>query len=173
MPPFLHCVQRKILVFAIPIRHFDGRNFELGPTQWSQLHVVHIGVSRHVRGQTWCYHFTNGGDGPTRGARRFKSATLMGTGKKGGRKFLTESLEKKLTESRKWVKKMKLKQCVDDFEEMKKKRSGSWESPQVEVMKLNVFFFFFKYIFFFSFNFKIIKKKIAKIALFQQHLTEL
>ena len=38
---------------------------------------------------------------------------------------------------------MKLKQCVDDFEEMKKKRSGSWESPQVEVMKLNVFFFFF------------------------------
>ena len=29
---------------------------------------------------------------------------------------------------------MKLKQCVDDFEEMKKKRSGSWESPEVEVM---------------------------------------
>ena len=51
MPPFLHCVQPKILVFTIPIRHFDGRNFELGPTQWSQLHVVHVGVSRHVRGQ--------------------------------------------------------------------------------------------------------------------------
>ena len=51
MPPFLHCVQPKILVFAIPIRHFDGRNFELGPTQWSQLNVVHVGVSRHVRGQ--------------------------------------------------------------------------------------------------------------------------
>ena len=36
---------------------------------------------------------------------------------------------------------MKLKQCVDYFEEMKKKRSGSWENPEVEVMKLNVFFF--------------------------------
>jgi len=58
----------------------------------------------------------------------------MGTGKKGGRKFLTESPGKKLAESRKRVKKMKLKQCVDDFEEMKKKRSGSWESPEVEVM---------------------------------------
>ena len=64
---------------------------------------------------------------------------------------------------------MKLKQCVDDFKEMKKKRSGSWESPQVEVMKLNVFFFFFFFLNtdFFSFNFKIIKKKKAKIALFQ------
>ncbi|KAL0011476.1 hypothetical protein SO802_006584 [Lithocarpus litseifolius] len=37
-----------------------------------------------------------------------------------------------LVESRKRVKKMKLKQCVDDFEEMKKKRSGSWESLEVE-----------------------------------------
>ena len=37
---------------------------------------------------------------------------------------------------------MKLKQCVDYFEEMKKKSSGSWENQEVEVMKLNVFFFF-------------------------------
>ena len=50
---------------------------------------------------------------------------LMGTRKKGGRKFLTESPKKKIAESRKRVKKVKLKECVDDFEEMKKKRGGS------------------------------------------------
>ena len=57
------------------------------------------------------------------------------------RKFLTKLLGKELVESRKRVKKMKLKQCVDDFEEMKKKRNRTWESPEVEVMKLNCFFF--------------------------------
>ena len=41
---------------------------------------------------------------------------------------------KKLAESRKRVGKLKLKQCVDDFNEMKKKSSGSWETPPVEKM---------------------------------------
>ena len=82
-----------------------------------------------------------------------------GDWEKGWEKILTESLEKKLAKLRKQDKKMKLKQCVDDFEEMKKKRSGSWESPEVEVMKLNVFFF--------TFFFKILKKKKIKAASFQ------
>uniref|UniRef100_A0A2N9G5I1 DUF7796 domain-containing protein n=1 Tax=Fagus sylvatica TaxID=28930 RepID=A0A2N9G5I1_FAGSY len=41
---------------------------------------------------------------------------------------------KKLAESRKRVGKLKLKLCVDDFNEMKKKSSGSWETPPVEKM---------------------------------------
>ena len=45
---------------------------------------------------TWCYRFTNGGVGPTGGTRHFSSMTLMGTRKKGGRKFLIELLEKNL-----------------------------------------------------------------------------
>ena len=65
----------------------------------------------------------------------------MGIGKKGVRKFLTKLLGKELVESRKRVKKMKLKQCVDDFEEMKKKRNRTWESPEVEVMKLNIYIY--------------------------------
>ena len=71
-----------------------------------------------------------------------------GDWEKGWEKILTESLEKKLAKLRKQDKKMKLKQRVDDFEEMKKKRSGSWESPEVEVMKLNVFFFIYSFFFF-------------------------
>ena len=67
----------------------------------------------------------------------------MGIGKKGWEKIFDWVAGKKLAELRKQVKKMKLKQCVDYFEEMKKKRSGSWENLEVEVMKLNVFFFFF------------------------------
>ena len=51
MPPFLHCVRPKILVSAIPLRRFGGRNFKLGPTEWGQVQVVHAGVSRHMRGQ--------------------------------------------------------------------------------------------------------------------------
>ena len=47
---------------------------------------------------------------------------------------------------------------MDDFETMKKKRGGSWESLEVEVMKL-IFFFFFFYTDFFSFISEIIKKK--------------
>lgn len=57
-----------------------------------------------------------------------------GDWEKGWEKIFDRVAGKKLAESRKRVKKMKLKQCVDDFEEMKKKRSGSWESPEVEVM---------------------------------------
>ena len=100
----------------------------------------------------------------------------MGIGKKGWEKIFDWVAGKKLAELRKQVKKMKLKQCVDYFEEMKKKRSGSWENPEVEVMKLNVFFFFFKFKFFYTYiyflNFLLIpklkkKKKEAKTASFQ------
>ncbi|KAL0005098.1 hypothetical protein SO802_012659 [Lithocarpus litseifolius] len=55
-----------------------------------------------------------------------------GDWEKGWEKIFDRVAGKKLVELRKRVKKMKLKQCVDDFEEMKKKRSRRWESLEVE-----------------------------------------
>ena len=79
---------------------------------------------------TWCYRFTNGGVGPTGGTRHFSSMTLMGTRRKGGRKFLIESLKKTC-----WVEEASWESPKVGVKEMKKKRSASWESPEVEVMK--------------------------------------
>ncbi|KAB1206447.1 hypothetical protein CJ030_MR7G000097 [Morella rubra] len=39
---------------------------------------------------------------------------------------------KKLTAKRKRVRNLKLQGCIDDFKEMKRRKTGRWETPSVE-----------------------------------------
>ena len=77
----------------------------------------------------------------------FSSMTLMGTRKKGGRKFLIESLEKKLAESRKRVGRVQRWEDEEKEEcELGESRGGGDE------VKCFFFLNFFSTYFFFSFE---------------------
>lgn len=67
-----------------------------------------------------------------------KLCDAHGDWEKGWEKIFDRAAGKKFAESRKRVAALKLKQCVDDFEEMRR-RTGSWDAPDAtEICRLGL-----------------------------------
>lgn len=61
-----------------------------------------------------------------------------GEWEKGWERVYDKTCGKKLAAARKWVSRLKLKQCVDDFEKMKG-RTGNWDAPPaVDICRLGL-----------------------------------